>query len=289
MSDVISPDVEIVTAPVVEVSDQDTQQSESTNPALENSETHKDTITDQSDGTTSDDGSENDDTESEAKKKPGFQRRIERAKAQATAAAQAEIEYWKKAAMSGKVPDAPATQTQVANDKPKLADYADIESYTEAVTDWKIEHRFSKETAAAKQNNVQKAYADRAAEFTKKNPDFSEVIQSFINDYQGVDIPELMTVAADGENGPALAYHLAKNPDDMERILALPSHRRLIELGKLEDRLSTRVVPVKKVSSAPAPLTTDKGAAVGKKDINDPKLSQAEYRQARMEQRKGKF
>ena len=74
---------------------------------------------------------------------------------------------------------------------------------------------------------------------------------------------------------------MAENPDVADRLNALNAQERLYELGKLEVKLSTqpKAKPEpKRVSSAPAPLSTPKGSAPAvSKDLYDPTMTTAEW------------
>lgn len=264
---------------------------ESTTSAVESSaEQHKD-ATDQSGTASSDEGSESGDTnkgnDPDAK---WIGKRLERAKAQEREKVQAELDYWKKAATSGKQPETQPTATAPAADKPKIGDYDNIEAFTEALTDWKIDQKSTQKSIESREQQKLVDYTKKAQDFAKTATDFHSTVDEFIKDYSNVNLGSLTQLAYESDVGPQLVYHLAKHPADMERILELPPHRQLIELGKLEDKLSSKaaVTPPKK-TNAPAPVTKETGNAPTKKSINDPTLSQAEYRETRMASMKRKF
>lgn len=217
-------------------------------------------------------------------------KRLERAKAKAREEAHAEIEYWKNAALGKTNAEPVATRQPQIESKPVLANYNDFESYTEALIDGKIAQRLTEANQQTAVRQVQSTYQTRAQEFAKTVTDFGPVVQDFLETYKNVEVPELPTIVYESEVGPALVHYLAKNDHEMERIIDLPSHRRLIELGKLEDKLKTaKSVTPPKASKAPAPIVPEKGSTPSKKDLTDPTLSQAEYRELRMKQVKGRF
>lgn len=208
----------------------------------------------------------------------GFQKRIDRFNKK-LAEREAEIEYWKKAALQQKPELAQPAQTQQNTGKPVLSDFDNIEDFTEAVTEYKIQQR---ELQAKKQTTIT-TYKQRAIEFAKQNPDYDDALE----DTSHIPVqPEIHEVIIESEVGPQIAYHLAKNPAEIERLNALPAHRRLIELGKLEGALAAKKAPtnVPKATKAAPPVKAVSGAAPTKKDITDPSLSQAEYRAMRTAQ-----
>ena len=215
----------------------------------------------QTGSTVQDENSEDSDTESDKPKK-GFQRRIEKAKAQARAEAQAELNYWKQVAIQNGV-KAPETQhAAVNNEKPLMSQYSSVEEFAEAIADWKIDQRLTQREVAKEQSKVATSYTARVTEFLKTTPDFHEVL----NDASDVPMsPEIGEVCMESDVGPKLAYYLANNIDEVERINALPQGRRYVELGKLEAKLADAGASTKKtvVSKAPAPITPVTGSKKG--------------------------
>ena len=185
-------------------------------------------------------------------KKSGFEKRIQRLNSKADAAA-AEAAHWKAEALRNHQQEAPTKQVDTS--KPTLAQYGnDLEAYTDALTEYKLEQK----EQVKKQSSVFDNYNKRAEEFKKSTPDFADVLED-ANDVACAQ--EIHTACLDSEVGPQLAYYFAKNIDEVERINKLPAHRRLIEIGKLEDKLSKKseeVVKTKKV--VPAPATPVKGS-----------------------------
>lgn len=224
----------------------------------------EETVLETTDNTTAEDnGSE--DAEHDDKPKKGFQRRIEKAKATARAEAQAEIEYWKRAAIQNgvKQPETQQTyQAPISQAKPAMSQYSSVEEFAEAMADWKIEQKLAQRELVQTQNTVANTYGQRVQEFIKTTPDFQEVL----NEANDVPMsPEIGEVCMESEIGPQLAYFLANNIDEVERINGLPKSKRYVELGKLEAKLTAAGAVVKKVavSKAPAPITPVSGAKKG--------------------------
>lgn len=224
------------------------------------------------DNDSDDDNGDDADDEKVEKPKKGFERRIERFNRRLSEKEQ-EIEYWKKAALNGNQGVVqPTAQPAAPTGKPQFSDFNDIETYTEALTDWKVQQAFGEVTKKQTVDKIVSTYDQRITEFKKTTPDFQEVIDDFVEDYGDKTVPEIVQVAMDSEVGPAIAYYLAKNTKEVDRIAALPPYRRWLELGKIEDRLSKPVekAPVdetKKVSKAAPPIESVKGK--GKVEVND--------------------
>lgn len=222
-------------------------------------------------------------TEESGKKKNGFERRVEKLNRKATEA-RLEAEFWKQKAM-GNAPQETAQAQATQNRKPQFADYNDIDQFTEALAEWKVDQKLSNYEATQKQKTVEHTYVTRKQEFEKANADFAEVLEDVAHVVfnQGA-----MTFITESDVGPAIAYELGKNPDEAERISRLSAVRQIAELAKIEDKL-TQKKPEVKVSKAPAPIkpTTGKGA-VKTLDINDPNISFADFKRLRAEQTKRK-
>src|SRR5574343_169331 len=74
------------------------------------------------------------------------------------------------------------------------------------------------------------------------------------------------------ENGPDVAYYLGTNPKEADRISRLPPLAQAKEIGKIEAKLASDP-PVKKISSAPAPIAPVTPRSVGSPtyDTTDPR------------------
>ena len=281
-------------APKAEVAETPKEAVETTTVEQESAPQEEAEVVTPTEATTSDDSSESveqtesdSDAEAEAEDKPkkrGFARRVEKLNAR-IAAREQEVEYWKSVALRGEQPQQTAQPQPVAADKPKFSDYNDLEAYTEAVTDWKVQRALAQVQQQSQVQSLAQTYEQRLAQYKAEVPDFDEVMTDFVEDYGDMNVPEIVQVAMESNVGPQLAYYLAKNTDEVERIAKLPSHRRLVELGKLEDRLSQPktqkpvVEPAKKVSAAPAPVKPVRGTGKveSSTDLSDPNLSYSEW------------
>lgn len=133
------------------------------------------------------------------------------------------------------------------------------------------------------------SYKSREAAFKAVTPGYDEAMQDLFEDYKHVNAPEINSYLVESDVGPQVYHYLATNRAEIDRILALPPHRRLAELGKLEVKVGApkgapKVPP--KQSKAPAPLTPEKGSAPKIVSLSDPNLPQSEYRELRMKNRK---
>lgn len=201
------------------------------------------------------DSSEEDQAKAEKKanKKSGFEKRIQRLNNKVDLAA-ADAAHWR----------AVAQQNQQAQQASSYQGQATEQDPMDAL----VEQKLAQRDQAANQAKAVQTYNSRADEFKKSNPDFVQILK------ETDDVPcatEVHQICLESEVGPAIAYHLAKNLDELERINSLPAHRRLIELGKLEDKLISKATKTpKETKQAPKPITQTVGKAptsVGEKSI----------------------
>lgn len=137
------------------------------------------------------------------------------------------------------------------------------------------------------------AFQTREAAYAKATPDYMEVTRD-----PNVPITAQMAeVIADSEDGPALAYHLAKNIDVAESIARLPALAQARELGKIEAKLTYERQQAeeakKRVSQAPPPPPQIEGANAGTTQIRadspeSDKLSDEEWTRLRERQLKSR-
>lgn len=179
---------------------------------------------------------------------------------------------------------APAAAAPVVPDAgekpPTLEEYQfDPVALAEAQTKWmdkQIEKRVNTALAGVQTRQANDAvraqFETRVEAFAKANADFATVVSN----------PALPALSAPGaravalsEHGPAIIYHLGKNPDVAARIARMPADQQLVQIGKLEAQLtppplapaSAKPAPPrqKSVTSAPPPPTpVPAGSAVSK-------------------------
>lgn len=247
--------------------------------------------------------------------KPGrsLQERFERSSAQRRAAEQ-ERDYWRERAMAtqASAPQPEPAPAPAAPTRPTREQFQNPDDYDAALVKWAAdsaahtvrqeEQTRETERRAAEAKDAQErtqreeverlrqGYQDRVAKFKADHPDYDEVTTS-----DDLPISEVMAGAiVTAENGPELAYYLAENPQEAERIARMtrgtyqggPNHgrpapdvpRQMFEMGKLAAKLAS---PPARAPTAPAPITplrATNGAAVSK-DPNE--MSTEEYAQWR--------
>lgn len=150
--------------------------------------------------------------------------------------------------------------------------------------DRKEQEKLNKEAAEARSYQE---YLGRVRTSTKDIPDFAEIAEEVAD----LTVSGALTGYLRESDAPGpLLYHLAKNPDELERLNALPTIKAIAAIAKLELSL-TKAEPakaepeVKPKSRAPEPITPlANGAGSVRKDPRDMSTQEHiedEYRQAR--------
>lgn len=227
--------------------------------------------------------------------KGGFQRKISKLTARVTRAEQraAVLEQLLAEKAAGAPKNEPAPAKPAAEGKPDPNKFDNHADWIEAVADWKAEQKLKDRDQKQEQTRIQteqqrlvQTYQERAQAFAAKQADFNEVLAEVDGIPLSPTVERLIL-----ESGPELAYELAQDPDEFERVNKLGPLAAAKEMGKLEARIASRASGVKnteqKITKAPAPLAPV-GAGKGsvKKTIYDSNLSQREFEQLMREQRK---
>jgi len=122
--------------------------------------------------------------------------------------------------------------------------------------------------AAKQQSQVLESYQEREEMARDKYDDFEQVAYN-----PNLPITNVMAETIQHSDiGPDLAYYLGSNPKDAERISRLSPYMQAKEIGKIEAKLADNP-PVKKTTSAPAPISPVKARSNGapSHDTTDPR------------------
>lgn len=169
---------------------------------------------------------------------------------------------------------------ETPSDKPKLDDFETYDQYTEALTDWKFDQRAkeqeSKSREEALRNEAKKrmeTYGAKADEFAKDNPDFDEVVSE-----SDAFTPIMVQAIQDSDLGPQVAYYLAKNPDEAEKLKGLGVVAMNRALGRIEAKLETNEAkPAVRTTNAPPPIKPVSRSASTTVDPYNSEMSADEY------------
>lgn len=204
-------------------------------------------------------------------------KKVAAAKLEAAEAHNARLEQLLQEALGKKAEPEPApAPVQPPSPRPRRADYADPDTYDTAVDAWYVEQntraldtklaereqheRAERETQqretqertrAERMASATRSYNERVEAVAEKYPDYAEVVMA--DDVPFTDVIATAIVAAD--NGPDVAYHLARNREELTRIAGLVPVAQILEIGRLAASLSApprqRVTP----TAAPPPIS----------------------------------
>jgi hypothetical protein len=204
----------------------------------------------------------------------------------------------------------PAPVKSDAPKEPKPDDFATVAEYTDALVNYRVEQRFAADRAKAEREAAEREKEARAREFGKrlgvaqtKYDDFTDVLNSI----KGTELEQVhqdvTEYIQESEQGAELLYHLAKNPDVLDRLRKLSPRRFIAELGKLEAKWEEKTPPAKEetptlsevaattarpVSKAPAPIAPLDTAGIAPVAKKPEEMSVQELRDYRRNQEREK-
>ena len=167
-------------------------------------------------------------------------------------------------------------QAQSNGGKPDRSAFNDDVAFIEALTDWKTDQKFAQrevEQSQAAAQTKMRSHLQRASDLVE---DFDEVTATANFSVP----PNISEYLKESDLIAELGYHFAKNPDVMKRLNSLSPVKQLVELGKIEAKLSpfespsgpkAGVKPATNGATAkPAPSTLDTGLTPSKARIDAP-------------------
>lgn len=211
----------------------------------------------------------------DAPAKPGrWEKRVNRLTAKLSErdrAYQAEREA--REAAEARLRDLEQERTAAAQREPRpTADtYDSVEEFEDALADWKIRQREADAQARAASEPPKKPADGQArgepaeprqasdkelasyVEAKAKYPDLDEV-------FGDASLPwsvHMADAVADLDNSAEVLYHLGSDPDEMERIAALPPAAQIREVGKFADKLAAKLSPGTDTPATPNPTPDD--------------------------------
>jgi hypothetical protein len=140
------------------------------------------------------------------------------------------------------------------------------------------------ERARQQQEQANKSWATKEAEFLKSKPDYAEKVKRDPRDGGPIISQSMAQVIMESGMGPQLAYHLAENVAESALIAQMPPLQQARELGRIEAKLELAKAPPKPVvSQAPPPVGKVEAADV-KVDKEPSQMSDAEFAKWRKRQ-----
>lgn len=150
----------------------------------------------------------------------------------------------------------PAEAQPKEDAEPDPADFTYGETdpgYIKELGAWSARQQFEKLSREAEvksqRRTVEQTWDERQKTFAKDNPDYFATL-----DKDWDCSPPMADAIRTSENGAAVAYHLAKNPEEARRLAGLNPLAAIREIGRLEARLEPQAKPTgKPASDAPTP------------------------------------
>jgi len=191
-----------------------------------------------------------------------------------------------------KPPETPSPAVPVTP-KPREDDFETHAEFIEALTDWRFEQKQAQWDAEqrrkAEQDHesvVQQSFQQKMAEGYEKYDDFHEVAFNPTNPINAV----MAEIIGGSEKAADLAYYLGTHTHEAVKISKMPAMEAARQLGMIEAKLAAAEASnprAPKNPNTPPPPITPVGSGGGDIISKDPeKMSNAEYRQMREEQRK---
>lgn len=162
----------------------------------------------------------------------------------------------------------PAATPQATPEVPSADKFDSVEAYAEALASQKAEQLLQQRELERQQTELLESYHDKEEEARSKYDDFEQVAY---NPNLKITTVMAQTIQA-SDVGPEVAYFLGLNPKEADRISRLTPFLQAKEIGKLEAKIADNP-PVKKQSSAPAPIAPVAARASGQPayDTTDPR------------------
>lgn len=196
-----------------------------------------------------------------------------------------DAEYWREQVLRQQ----PAAKTETVQQTKTLADFEYDDSKYQAYLFEQAEQRAvqaaekrlkEREETAAKERR-KATFAQRESEFAKNAPDYRDKTRS-------VSFPvsdAMAEVFAESEEGPAVAYYLANNLEQADRIARMSPLAAAHALGLIQAKLlAEREKAAKKVSEAPPPPPKIEGSGDPKVEKDPSEMTDAEFAKWRKRQ-----
>ena len=186
---------------------------------------------------------------------------------------------------------------EVPDEEPDPSKYTDIAKYRDDLKKWEraqVLKEQKAEEAKREAQRIESEWTERVKHAAQAIPDFQSVLSG-----SNVAVPGWVRDAIKtSEVGPNLLYHLAKNPEEAEKINKMTPVAAVRYIGKLETALENKPSPEPEaktetpvqVSNAPAPITPVRSAVTNEVPGRNPDgtwKSLADYKAARAKGYKG--
>jgi hypothetical protein len=179
-----------------------------------------------------------------------------------------------------------ASKAANAPQRPTREQFQSDEEFTDALVDYKLDQRMAQQPVAA----TPKPSLDESITAARSvHDDFDATVSAV----QHIRLPEAASDAImASKQGAEILYALGKDPDTAERIAGMSPGAAAFEIGMIAAKINyekTSVAALKKVSSAPAPITPIQPKHTAEDDPSKMTDAQfAEWRRKQIKQRNGR-
>lgn len=159
--------------------------------------------------------------------------------------------------------------SEAPRELPPADQFESVEAYAQALAERKAQELLQKREIERQQTELLETYAEREEQARDKYNDFESVVYN-----PNLQITTVMAQTIQASDlGPDIAYYLGSHPKEAERIARMGPILQAKEIGKIEAKIASSPMPVKKPSSAPAPITpvTSRTAGTPAYDTTDPR------------------
>ena len=236
-----------------------------------------DQIDDQADGSDSDADGDSDQDQDADSSSAGDSKGGSRLQKRFDKLTREKYEYKAKADLLEKMMAQGSTPQEQLNagGPPQREQFDDDDDYEQAVIDYRIEQKVNaaveKKVASKDADNLTASWESKRKEAQKDLPDYDEVLE----DSTSLVSDAMQQAIVSSDIGPRIAYYLAKNPEDTDRIYRMKPVQAAMEIGKIEAKLVSNGTGQRRVSNAPAPARPIGGGGGSRKDPE--KMTMAEY------------
>lgn len=127
-----------------------------------------------------------------------------------------------------------------------------------------VEQEKANRQANQVQNQANQAWQSKVNTFSESTPDYASTLSNADSQLKTEVLQDIM----DSDVGPQIAYHLAKNPNESDKLNTMNQRQYNRYFNKLEEKFENQaIVPLdtqNKVSKAPDPIGTPKGKSSSK-------------------------
>ena len=205
----------------------------------------------------------------EEKRRPKIERRFEKVtKDRDDAKQEAMREREARVSLEQRLADMERKQAPKSDAEPDPSQFTDMFEYAKALTDFKVDQRLGEERQKVVQAKVQaekeqvlNTWVERVNQAKATMPDFERVVKSA----DMTVVNEVRDAIFESDVGPQLLYHLADNPEFVEKLQGMTPSAQLRQIGKLEAMFEKQdSKPVVQRSKASAPINPIRSAANGR-------------------------